>query len=202
MRGLLRSRRTSDDSGFSLVELLVYIFLFAIVGTMVVMLILNGFRSQTRITETTARTGEAQNASLQLEYDIRHAIEAQVDLGGTLLRTRTFVGSGTTGTWQCRGWFYDSASSTLRRTMDASAVASATAASAATWNIYARDVEASVPFREGAPKPDGTWNSSAKAVALDFSAVPPTWGVGTKIDTVVNQRPQSDNGEGGQSTCF
>lgn len=202
MNRLLASRRLTNDSGFSLVELLVYILLFAIVGTMVVMLIINGFRSQTRITETTARTGEAQNASLQLEYDVRHAIEAQVDLGGTLLRTRTFVGSGATGTWQCRGWFYDSATSTLHRTTDPTEVASASATSAASWSIYARDVEASVPFRAGAPNPDGTWNASAKAVALDFSAVPPTWGVGTKIDTIVNQRPQTDNGEGGQSTCL
>ncbi|WP_062073074.1 PulJ/GspJ family protein [Demequina sediminicola] len=180
-----RLRSPRDESGFTLVELLVYILLFSIVGTMVVMLLVNGFRSQSRITQTTSSSGDVQNAANAIQADVRYAAAVDVRDSGNLLLTRTWVGSYDSGSYECKGWYYDDATQTLRRTASSGAVGSDTDS----WSRYAKNIDATAPFSL----------TSEGAVRVEFESVPVGGGLGTKVDTQVNLRPQDEDGG---APCF
>ncbi|WP_084130446.1 type II secretion system protein J [Demequina sp. NBRC 110055] len=180
--------RVSSDEGFTLVELLVYMFLFAIVFTMVAMLMINGFRTQSGVTQTTTRAGDAQNASAAIAYDVRYAAAFRIETGGDVLRTRTWEGTPSSGRYVCRGWYYDDVSAVLRHISSDTAVAS-TAGGAQSWPVYAREVSADVPFT----------TIDGQRVDVNFATVTTQWGVDTRIDTSVTKRVQSET-EG--SPCF
>ncbi|MDE0573044.1 prepilin-type N-terminal cleavage/methylation domain-containing protein [Demequina sp. B12] len=183
-------RRSGSDAGFTLVELMAYIFLFSILAVMVATLVINGMRSQAEVTGTTNTTGEMQNAAAALEYDIRYASDIQISVGGQMLRTRTWYGEPDTGAYQCRGWFYDSADRKLKRSTSQAEVVSATATSASGWTTFASNVEATRAFHQ---------EPNSKTVDIRMEGDPAQWGIGTRIYTSVTNRPQSD--EGGM-TCF
>jgi type II secretory pathway pseudopilin PulG len=183
------SRTPRKDGGFTLVELLVYMLLFGIVGTMVVMLVWNGYRSQLNVTETTYNSGNLQNAALALDHDVRYSAAFSVTEGGAMLRTRSWVGDPETGAFECHGWYADSSNNTLRRGTGSGITSGATAASAASWPRYADGVEAVTAFTA----------VDSRTVQVRLTGVPDAWGRNTVIDTSIVQRPQSSDGSG---TCF
>ncbi|WP_291378276.1 prepilin-type N-terminal cleavage/methylation domain-containing protein [Demequina sp.] len=178
-----------DDEGFTLVELIVYMVLFGIVGTMVVMLVWNGYRSQLNVTETTYNSGNLQNAATALDHDVRYSSAFSVTEGGALLRTRTWVGDPETGGFQCHGWYVDSTNNTLHRGTGAGNTAGASAGTARLWPLYADGVVASTAFTA----------VDDQTVRIRLTGTPDAWGRSTVIDTTIVQRPQSSDGSG---TCF
>ncbi|WP_430869225.1 type II secretion system protein [Demequina aurantiaca] len=175
-------RLRSGDSGFTLVELLVYIVLLAIVGTMVVMLMLNGYKSQLNISQTTQNSGDSQNAIKAITYDVRYSSASKISPSGNLLVTRTWVGDPETGTYVCRGWFYDDATKKLRRATTSAATSGANATTASAWTQYVEGVTATSPFS----------TSGSDGVRVSFTGTPAAWGRDTGIDTVISPRPQTD----------
>lgn len=182
-------RLRQHDEGFTLVELIVYMLLFGIVGTMVTMLIWNGYRSQLNVTETTYNSGGLQNAAVAIDHDVRYSSAFAVTEGGAMLLTRTWVGDPETGQFVCRGWFVDTADNTLHRGVGPSDTSGATASSARSWDLYADGVEATTAFT----KVDDV------TVRVRLTGIPDAWGRNTVIDTTIVQRPQSSDGSG---SCF
>jgi len=180
--------RLREDEGFTLVELMVYIALFMIVGTMVVVMMMNGYRTQLSVTQTTENTGGTQNAVKAIDRDIRFASAYRVTGSGSLLLVRTWVGDASSGSYSCRGWFYDNTSKVLRRATTAAQTSGATTTSARNWPIYLDGVTATTAFAD-----------VTKGVRVRFSGSPDAWGRETKVDTSIVQRPQDENGS---SPCF
>ena len=183
-------RRPSSDDGLSLVELLVSLFMFVLLAVMVSTLLVNGFFMQQRVVNTTKATGDAQTAANAISYDVRFSSASSVTASGAMLRTRTWVGTdGVTGSYVCRGWYYNSADKTLRRATSSTQTASATTASAATWPVYAEGITAGTVFVA----------VDVDTVRLDFTAKPAIRGVSTEIDNTITRRKQPDTGS---SPCF
>ncbi|HRA75153.1 MAG TPA: hypothetical protein PLE12_02825, partial [Propionicimonas sp.] len=91
--------RNSED-GMSMVELIVYMALSALVLTILISFFLTGYRSQAATRERDLATGSAQLISSSLTTGLRNADQA-VAVGGNRLIARTTTGS--TG-WQCQEW--------------------------------------------------------------------------------------------------
>lgn len=179
----MRKIRASDD-GFSLVELMVTMVILVIFALMVSSLLINGMFTQQRVQNTTTATTDAQNAFEAMTHDVRYAQDVRVDGAGTLLRTITWVGKdGETGSYVCRGWYYDSSENVLRRTLVDTETQGATTSSAAAWPVFAKNAEAYAPFSQ---IPDG--------VEIEMTITPHQRGVPTSMDTVVMQREQPAQG--------
>lgn len=112
--------RTSDqraaEGGFTLVELLVAMIVFAIVMSIAVALFISILRHQRYANSTAEANNDAQLAMKQLEYDIRNAAWATTAQGGDVLIMATRVATSSDSTAaQCITYFYDEDSQELRR---------------------------------------------------------------------------------------
>jgi len=167
---------------------MVYIVLFGMVGTMVVMLVWNGYKSQLNVTETTHNTASLQTAMQAMDHDVRYSAAFSVTVSGAMLRTRSWEGDPISGAFVCHGWYYDATSKVLRRTMGATNTSGATTSSAHLWPQYVDGVQGSTVFA-----------ASGDSVRVRITGKPDQWGRETTIDTTIGQRPQSEQGS---SPCF
>lgn len=177
-------RRESDDSGFSLIELLIYMVLSIVVLTMIASILINSLRAEGIVRESSQATSTAQLAAQSLNRGIHNAsaIEVMTPASGiTLLRTRS-IDSADAGTWRCEAWAV--VDGEIRTTTSSAAIAPPTDPSmTATWLLLAEGAApiGSTPyFSLGA-------DDRSLAVALtigDASGVPVT------IDTtIVSKQP-------------
>lgn len=89
----------TDESGLSLVELIVYAALTALLMSVVATLFASGLGAEAQTRERDAATGRAQLVMSSLQSSIRNASEVRVD--GDVVRA--VVATGTSG-WSCEGW--------------------------------------------------------------------------------------------------
>lgn len=105
---LNRIRR--DDSGLTLVELIIAAGLTVLVLTLVGTFMVDSFSAQHKVTTTAEATSSAQVTMYSLETQVRQASAIGVFAGNTtqsqLLVARTEVGSGSHA-YHCEAWFYD-----------------------------------------------------------------------------------------------
>lgn len=97
-----RSGHLDSETGLTLVELLIYIFVVALVVGGLAAIFINSWSSDTQTRERDVATGWAQALSTSLHNAIRNSA-GSVDIAeeGTLLRAR--VAEGSNG-WTCRAW--------------------------------------------------------------------------------------------------
>ncbi|WP_439594155.1 hypothetical protein [Microbacterium sp.] len=88
-----------DDSGVTLVELIVYIAVAALFLGLMAGIFAAGLRTESATRDRTTATGKAQVVSDSIATSIRNASAFQID--GKLLRAR--VATGASG-WECRAW--------------------------------------------------------------------------------------------------
>ncbi|WP_404432417.1 hypothetical protein LG299_00360 [Microbacterium lacus] len=95
------NRRADDETGITLVELIIYVLLAALFLGLMAILFANGWRSQTATTERDSATGRAAVISNSLQTSIRNADSFLLEAGGTVLRAKVAVGSSGV---ECRAW--------------------------------------------------------------------------------------------------
>lgn len=100
MTGLVQAD-SPDDAGVSLVELIVYAFVGAIILAVIAALFANGLRSQASTTERDTATGRAAVISNSLQGSIRNASEFRLEADKKTVRAK--VATGASG-WECRAW--------------------------------------------------------------------------------------------------
>ncbi len=99
MSVLRESGPTSDETGMTIVEVIIYSALTALVLSVLGGLFFVGFKTQAATGGRDAATGAAQVVSNSLQAAVRNA--SSVSVTGTVLKAR--VASGATG-WQCVTW--------------------------------------------------------------------------------------------------
>lgn len=137
----LTARIEQKDEGFTLVELLVYIFLAVIVLTIVGSVLINSLRAESQVRDAAQSNSNAQLVAESLGKGIRNASAIEVTAptaDSILLRTRS-VDASTTGAWFCHAWLWSNGE--LRTTRSSTAIPTPDATTAAGWLLLATDVE-------------------------------------------------------------
>lgn len=142
--GSVLRRLREDDSGVTLVELLVYGIVLAVVLAVVGGLLVNALRTHGAVRDRAQASDTVQVGFGALERSVRNAGGGFVDDSGRLLvlRERTAKSVTDADRWRCVGYYVDEASGDLRRVLDptgsqtAAALAAADAATVASgWPV-------------------------------------------------------------------
>lgn len=128
-----RDGRRPDDEGSTLVELIMYGMLTAVLLGLLAVLFTSGLTSGASSTERDQATGRAQLIANSVQSSIRNASDFRVD--GAVLRAR--VATGATG-WTCEAWAVSPAGALMHRS-SASAIALPTS-SYTGWTALAQGV--------------------------------------------------------------
>lgn len=137
----LTARIEQKDEGFTLVELLVYIFLAVIVLTIVGSVLINSLRAESQVRDAAQSNSNAQLVAESLGKGIRNASAIEVTAptaDSILLRTRS-IDASATGAWFCHAWLWSNGE--LRTTRSTTAIPTPDATTAAGWLLLATDVE-------------------------------------------------------------
>lgn len=171
----------SDDAGITLVELIVYIAVSALLAGLMATMLAVGLNSQASTKGRDTATGKAQVVNDLLTASIRNATAFRVD--GTVLRAR--VGTGTS-TFECRAW--DVTGGQVRYTHSSSAITSI--ANTSSWRVLATG--ATGTLTAGAPfAASGQRLSFGLSISAGDTAVPLSGGVVAQAAS-----------EGSASTCW
>ena len=111
----------NDDSGLTLVELIVYSLLLVSVLLIVGTIMISTLNLERIVRETTLTASEAQIATTTIESGVRNASHVDLTTIGDdqLLRVRTVGSTPGSAQWSCRGWYYSDSTNTLRSTRTA-----------------------------------------------------------------------------------
>lgn len=202
---MMKRLRKREDSGFTLVELIVYSVLMIVVLGFAGALFIRMLHEQRQTIAMADANNEAQLVFKQIEFDVRNADFAEVRGGGDLLVVRTRVATpGATVSPYCVGYYYDEPSGELRRVQTTGNSATQTALAAATdaarssatssWVVLATGVDqvGTTRFFGGV---DGSYDAPA-TVSIDarFNSIDNRKPV--DFSKTVSIRPQSGLGSG------
>lgn len=138
----MRRPEARDDSGITLVELLIYIMLAVVVLTIVGAILINSFRAQAQVQDGAESASTAQLVAESVGQGVRNASALEVTnptAYSTMLRTRSIDGSAS-GSWYCQAWVWSAGE--LRTTRSSTAIAAPDAATLSTWTLLASGVAA------------------------------------------------------------
>ena len=156
MSVLLRTDPTGGETGMSLVEVIIYSALTALVLSVLGGLFFVGFQTQAAASGRDAATGAAQVVSNSVQTTVRNA--SSISVSGTLLKAR--VASGAAG-WRCVAWALTVDSKLVYK----SSSAAITSTDYSTWTVLA--IEASGRLGGGAAF---SGNSSEVSYSLAFTS--------------------------------
>lgn len=129
-----------DNRGFTLVELLIYIFLAVVVFSIVAGMFINSLRVENTVRTAAESASNMQLASQSLGRGVRNASAIQVSAPAAdslLVRTRS-LDSTSAGNWICQAWYIGEG--TIRTTTSTTAITTPDAASVATWTLLVSGV--------------------------------------------------------------
>jgi hypothetical protein len=128
MSALQRRSRAAEEAGVSLVEVIIYSALTALMLSVLGGLFYAGFQTQAAASGRDAATGAAEVVSNSLQTGVRRA--SSILASGTLLQAR--VATGAAG-WQCAAWALTPDSKVVYKT----ASAAITSTDYSTWTVLA-----------------------------------------------------------------
>jgi hypothetical protein len=104
---MMRDFLHSDDSGLSLVELIVALVIAGMFGGLLVLMFVNGWTAQERSVSRDTATGQANLVKTTMSDSLRNATSLRVSDSGKRLDALVAVPSTSftgTWTWECRAW--------------------------------------------------------------------------------------------------
>jgi type II secretory pathway pseudopilin PulG len=125
----------SDDSGFSIIELLVYIMLGVLVLTVVGVTLVNSIRGSILVRASAETAGGAQLVAQSLNRGIHNASAINVNKDSTVLLTRS-IDSSPAGVWQCQAWIFTG--TTIRTSTSPTAIS---LKDVSKWTVLASNVK-------------------------------------------------------------
>ncbi|MBN9185009.1 hypothetical protein [Microbacterium sp.] len=158
--------RRPDDDGVTLVELIVYVVIAALVTGLMAGIFINGLRSQTAATDRDTATGRAGVVTNSLQTSLRNAtaVNPGTGTGNTLIAVVT---TGTSG-WQCRAWSLTSTGNLVYKASSSSF----SVASTAGWTVLASGVKGSFAGGKVFSSISNTQVKYAFSVTTSASTVP------------------------------
>ncbi len=139
-----------DESGMSLIELLVYIMLVAVIGALITGLLINVFRVNAEVNNTSEASNDAQLLMERVEIAVRNAAALHIEDSGdsTLLITQTRSteqGGDNAAEYRCIGIYFDAGTSKIHYVTDdtnapRSKAAAGNPSAAAAWPVFLEDV--------------------------------------------------------------
>lgn len=94
----LRERADEDDRGISLIELIVYIALSAVVATLVTSMLISSLKGQDQVTSVTQATTRGQTIAQAIERALRNATSVVISPDSKTLTVQTTLGE------ECQGF--------------------------------------------------------------------------------------------------
>lgn len=145
----LARRLRHDQSGLTLIELMVTSLLLGLVSAVVVGIMISLLTTQRTVSTVTSDTRAAQLVADAIGTPVRNASSFQLSTIGSsdqLLVARV-ASSTATITWRCAAWYYSSSAETLYSTSQSNPISTPSAAALATWTVLAEGV---TPLSESA----------------------------------------------------
>ena len=191
------TRLRSSDRGFSLIELLIAMSLFAVVVTVVGSIIVSSLTADRTVREVTGTTTNGQLIVNVIEETVRNSTAVSVDPDPDGVSVFAVARTTAGGTARCQAWVYDNEVGTVFQRSAATAIVPPSPGSvSADWTAISSGI-APIEDNSGTLVPvfalDGT-----RGLAVSFSV---DGGSGTSslfITTVTGRAPQSNV----SPTCF
>lgn len=195
------TERSENDAGVTLVELRVYMVLFALVVTMIASTFISGRRVEKDVSSMTRASNETQLFLAPLEWSVRNSTTLQVaetDFDSDLLVVKTRVDGGPEnddpGSWECIAWFYDEPTQTIYQRSGPATGTPVTAGlpsgfSLSSWRPVLQRVERTVDA--GNPVPIFTTTGVGGGTLINFDTATSREKTPVAIDTVVIPRVQA-----------
>jgi len=191
------TRLRSSDRGFSLIELLIAMSLFAVVITVVGSIIVSSLTADRTVREVTGTTTNGQLIVNVIEETVRNSTAVSVDPDPDGVSVFAVARTTAGGTARCQAWFYDNEVGTVFQRSSATAIVPPSPGSVSSdWTAISSGI-APIEDDAGTLVPvfalDGT-----RGLAVSFSV---DGGSGTSslfITTVTGRAPQSNV----SPTCF
>jgi Tfp pilus assembly protein PilW len=120
-----------DESGVSLVELIIYMLLASVILASAAMILVNSWNTQKDVTTVSEATNRGQSMGYTIERAMRNGLAFEVSAGGTELRVRTSLGGNLT----CQGFLLTSG--TARLSQSSGALPSSSSA----WTLWEQGIE-------------------------------------------------------------
>ena len=179
-------RRLAADRGFTLIELVIYCSLLAVVMLVVAGITISALRAQSIVRSTGSASNGAQLVVRSVGAGIRNSssFQAAAPTGtGQLLRARVAARNGGLS-WTCAAWYYSSSNGALYMTTNPLAMVTAPAGVPTGWSLLAAGVSLS-PGATQAFTASGTQLKVALKVAAGGAAA-------VVVSTTFAEYPQSD----------
>jgi len=137
------ARLRDDESGLTLVELLVTSLLFALVGGVIAAIFISTLKVQQTVTGVSTSANTAQSAAATIDASLRNASGYSLTASGSdqLLVARV-AGAGSTLSWTCKAFYYSASAGTIRMSSGAvgTKITVPSASVLATWPVLSTAV--------------------------------------------------------------
>ncbi|WP_104177451.1 hypothetical protein [Cryobacterium sp. Y50] len=190
----LRVGPSRAETGFTLVELIIYVSLSVLVVSLVSGFLLNAVRAQRDVVSSTEGANTAQLIAESIKRDVRNATEVRVNDVHNLLIVRT-TGMGDTLDSSCRAWYFTGGTADAIYTIDTgdTPISMTAPTDLEVWSIQGQGIIQIKPA--GSADKIDVFAYSDPSVELSFA-------VGGEapiaVQTAVTQRAPSSN----EGTCF
>lgn len=119
---MTHTRTRAADSGFSLVELIISVGLFAVIMTIVGSIVISSYQADRTVRTVTGSTTDGQLIANVIEEAVRNSTAVSVSTAADGISMYATVRSTVGGSARCIAWFYDSETDTVFQQVSATAI--------------------------------------------------------------------------------